>query len=149
MNKKKLIIIVAVIAVLIVVGLFFLSTTKTGQEIIPTRTTETSQVEPEEKYGKLIIKGSPENAMVSISALKTSYIKEEQTSLEIEIPIGKYMVVGFAENYKNYEEEIEIKEGDEKEISFVLEFIGQDVEEGGPINDQESEGAEENLVPTP
>lgn len=149
-NKKKTIIIVFLLIIIsAAIGLYFYlknkqkeKTTNTAIEQTPTETSTTAKA-------KIIIKTNPTNARVTVSGINSSFFEERVGSFEINVPVEKIYITAFLPYYQNSSQEIELKEGEIKNIEFNLEHISRDITEGAPVEGLGDGNDPNNLIPNP
>jgi len=153
MNTNKKIIIIILISLIIIVGiaigLYYYS--KNNQKEETTNINTLTPAEITNKKAKLIIKTNPNNTRVTISGINSSFFEERIGSFEINVPAEKIYITAFLSYYQNLSQEIEIKEGETKNIEVNLTHKSLDITEGAPIEgfDSDSNDDSNNLIPNP
>jgi len=148
MNKtKKVIIIFSVVVVLFLTTLGFYYWQRNKPETATPTATPTKP--PQESKAKLSVKVNPIGARVIISAFDSSYLEERTGSFEIEVPAEKLYLTAFLPYFENSNQEIEIKEGETRNVEFNLKHLGRDIIEGAPVENNSQPHNPNNLIPNP
>lgn len=120
------------------------STSAPTASLSPSPTTTSNQ-------GQLKISYNPSGSGAIISSLNSDFIVyKENEPLEFNLPAGKYWLTVYRQNYENYSASVIIESNKTQELTVNLNYLGSDIEEGGPPGKSDAGSSNpNNLIPNP